>query len=757
MMVKPSTILVPIANRAPVSIRLYSLSTDEDSIRFLFPEVEGVAPYQLKEGCLYEYEISDEEYRLHIDSRLHRIVQPSKAHPQNGRIVPNTYVGRLRLVVKHKDDPKPRGDITFEIRSSKTDYLSEYRFMLAEITEHCTELLLHHNSPVTQQLISDFSTDAKALYQRFAFVRSMVEAPEFQEAIHHIVQSPASTWTEDWQSTDIRRLKRATASIGKQIAGRSRRGALPDHHPLRAQLDSVPLYVIDKCRREVFDTPENRFIKHVLTVFMQFAQDVEHRLSASNQAAQEAGALATHLEQWLSHSLFRQIGNLDQIKLNSPILQRKEGYREILRVWYMFDLAAKLIWRGGDDVYEAGKRDVATLYEYWLFFKLLAIFQELFEINRADLDQLIVPTAGGMHLQLKAGNHIALEGVYVAKGRLLRVQYSYNRTFGAQKPYPEGGSWTLPMRPDYTLSTWPAELTAKEAEETELMVHLHFDAKYKVEPIAELFRSEDRSPEEDESAQQKRDYKRVDILKMHAYRDAIRRTAGAYILYPGNQNYQQVGFHELLPGLGAFHIRPSSDKSGLHSFKAFVSDIIDHLANRASQQERLAHRVFDTFREKPTIIYNGWYPSFNDRNRMIPPQDVSVLVAFYKKEQLAWIQEKCLYNLRLEGRGSEGVLDPTIFSAKLLLLHGPSNLNTNLLFEIEADGPRVFTKERLLLHGYPTVPSQNQYLVFAVKPINAIPEQYRWDIRKLPGYQEGRGSAISFSLTLAQLMENVIK
>ncbi len=47
-------------------------------------------------------------------------------------------------------------------------------------------------------------------------------------------------------------------------------------------------------------------------------------------------------------------------------------------------------------------------------------------------------------------------------------------------------------------------------------------------------------------------------LKMHAYRDAIRRTAGAYVLYPGDdQPKTKKGFHEIIPGLGAFAIRPS--------------------------------------------------------------------------------------------------------------------------------------------------------------------------------------------------------
>ena len=55
----------------------------------------------------------------------------------------------------------------------------------------------------------------------------------------------------------------------------------------------------------------------------------------------------------------------------------------------MFDLAAKLVWKGGDGVYSGGKKDIATLYEYWLFFKLLDLFKSLFDIEPKDIKELI--------------------------------------------------------------------------------------------------------------------------------------------------------------------------------------------------------------------------------------------------------------------------------------------------------------------------------------------------------------------------------
>ena len=49
------------------------------------------------------------------------------------------------------------------------------------------------------------------------------------------------------------------------------------------------------------------------------------------------------------------------LNLNSPVLQRKEGYREVFQTWLMFDFAAKLNWIGGDDVYDAGKNECCNI------------------------------------------------------------------------------------------------------------------------------------------------------------------------------------------------------------------------------------------------------------------------------------------------------------------------------------------------------------------------------------------------------------
>src|SRR5690606_13971994 len=149
-------------------------------------------------------------------------------------------------------------------------------------------------------------------------------------------------------------------------------------------------------------------------------------------------------------------------------------------------------------------------------------------------------TDNDLNLTLKQGQHIALSGIYDKANRDLNVRFNYNRSFQGRQDYPGSGSWTTTMRPDYTLSFWPVGISEAEAETQELIVHIHFDAKYKVANMAELLQKQSELDEDQELDQEKTQnrkgiYKNADLLKMHAYKDAIRRTGGAYVLYPGEK------------------------------------------------------------------------------------------------------------------------------------------------------------------------------------------------------------------------------
>lgn len=449
------------------------------------------------------------------------------------------------------------------------------------------------------------------------------------------------------------------------------------------------------------------------------------------------------------------------------MLQRREGYREVLQAWLNFAVAARLVWHGGEDVYGAGQRDVATLYEYWVFFKLLDLVADLFQLDQPPGRNLLEPTADGFGLKLKAGRFLALQGEAVLHGRRLRVQFSYNRSFGTKGDRAAAGSWTEPMRPDYTLSLWPADFGATEAEAQELMVHVHFDAKYRIDNLLAVLGMQASPAGADEAAveaelsaekqaQRAGKYKRADLLKMHAYRDAIRRSHGAYVLYPGQEVKALRGFHEVLPGLGAFALRPGG---GTAALAGFLRDVVAQVCNRASAGEQHSFEVLKTYELKE--LAPPLYQAFPERQpggsqRHTPPQQTWVLVGWCKSDaHLRWIRERGLYNFRMNTDRGSLALSPAVAGASYLLLHGSGGkVQTGLLRITEPQaGPRVFDRAALLATGYPGNPSQTHYLVYKVAPAEAFAGM-TWNWQQMAPQPPGAATGEPFAISLLHLLES---
>lgn len=720
------------------------------------------ARYQLVEGCIYDFQLSDSGFILGDIGE--NIILPHIRTSNLGTISPNIFVGTLTLPVLIKDSLKEVATINLEVQSVKSGYRDDYRDMLDFITEKCTDLLLKVDSPVSHHFDIDYARDSQSLYQKFAFIKSIIGTDDFADSIHKIVTAPDTKWTEINEEKDIRSVRRFSNSNIKEILQGSKRIKLSDQYGLISYgVETVPDRILMTRKTDSVDTLENRFIKYALENFLKFSVDINTRSKkfGHKKAEKESEILIRTLESQLHHNFFGSISRPTTLKLNSPVLQRKEGYREVLRVWLMFDLAAKLIWKGGDDIYSGGKRDVATLYEYWLFFKLLELFESIFKIEPKDISELISITPDGFNLQLKQGKFTALSGIYDSGTRKLNIRFNYNRSFSGLKSYPDSGSWTTTLRPDYTLSLWPSGISEEEAELQELIVHIHFDAKYKIASLSDLLKQNIEKDLNDEKVENRKGvYKNADLLKMHAYKDAIRRTGGAYVLYPGDKSLRQKGFHEIIPGLGAFPVKPSKTETGIAELKAFILQIIEHFLNRASQREKIALSTFDTYKIIPDKgnIVKELLPETYNSNRSLLPDETYVLVAFYNSsDQYEWIIEKKLYNFRMSSNSGSLVLDKETVSSKYLLLHTSGDKVSGDLWRIVSKGPRVYSKEDLIRKDYPS-PTKDNYLVIEIERVSDMEfHNVKWNFKKLKNFSQGRASAIPFTTTLAELMINKVK
>ena len=773
----------------PVALMaLYPEGTSDEAIPLIIEESPesaaeyAEAPVQLLEMAAYEYELDQPGCRLRTEPGIVR----SSRTPKNldrGRITPGLNVGRMRFMLLDAETDREKGSAEVEVRTAKVGYRDDYRRMLRYITERCTDLLLEFRSPAQQTLLPDETRDPETLCQRFAFVRSLLASREFRDAVQRITAIPHRLWEQEACVVPINRSIKPTAAIARQIASASRRVPLPAGHPLHSRMASVPERVTVLRNVETVDTAENRFVKHALRTFQAFVALIRERLEnvgreGDKRFTQEALALEEELAEVLSRDFFRDISEPRILPLGSPVLQRKGGYREILAAWLQFDMAARICWSGGADVYGAGKRDVATLYEYWLFFRLLDVVADVFTLATPPAQSLITKTDDGFGLKLRAGRHVALKGVYNKGQRELNVRFSYNRTFprrgdDAAPNFPLRGSWTASMRPDYTLSLWPIGFSEQQAEEQELIVHVHFDAKYRVEKLEDIFGKTDKQTgarnlesrlSEEKEQERAGTYKRADLLKMHAYRDAIRRTAGAYVLYPGSLTRTWWGFHEIVPGLGAFSIRPTEgEEDGTKALKDFMLQIVAHVCDRATRREQETYhryRIHDkpgplAVRKAPIAEYD-----INGR-RALPPRETPVLVAWYQNEtQLRWTDEKHLLILRVgEKRGAVPLTSENVGAYYILLHKHGQEAATGLYAVITAgDGkptpPEVITAATLKRkYHYPLKTGSDYYLVYRV---DSAPEfvHYHWNVRQLLKHRgiAEIASPLPFTATLDEVL-----
>ena len=238
---------------------------------------------------------------------------------------------------------------------------------------------------------------------------------------------------------------------------------------------------------------------------------------------------------------------------------------------------------------------------------------------------------------------------------------------------------------------------------------------------------------------------------MHAYKDAIRRTGGAYILYPGNKESRFKGFHELIPGLGAFSLNPNNENKDVLSLSSFIDEVIDHLINNASQRENIASKTYTIHKNNTPNIINEPIPEYVNGQKLIP-DETYVLVGFYNtQEQYNWIK-KGKYNFRIGSGNGSLILDKETVSASFILLHTHGDKSSGDIWKITSKGPKVYSKENLIKKGY-TNPQQDFYFVIDIEKVDKTEfNNYEWEFKNLKNYNSGHASAKPFTASLTELL-----
>lgn len=561
-----------------------------------------VAPTMIIEGSTYAYELTtpDGDSVLATAIEPRELFEPDRPSFPRGRLRINNRAGVLLIRVTTANGESWSGSI--HVASAKLRYDEEYRWMLRDITSELAEAAVLRFAPTQGLYVPIDRGEPATLYQRFAFLQAILQSSDYRASLQQLLAHPYVVWQGGAQN---RLTSRGVRSTHQAVRALTNGG--PSHvlrSPIRA-LRTVPREIPEQRLIPTTDNVPNQFIKAILEDWRALVQSVHDALyreanprvmsAVVVRGISESKQVIDTLDAVLATPLFRRTSRLKRMPMANQALLRRPGYRELVRIHQQTQLASTLTWDGADLVFGAGQRDVSTLYEYWVFLNVARIVAGLCG-QQFDYASLYRLSDTGLQLRLRRRTTQVVRGSITISGKTLYVAFWFNRTFRRAA----GESWTRNMRPDMSLSIGhsPNAPTLDRA-------WIHFDAKYRVEHLLDLLGDdgdEDTLPEGEEPETRAR---RDDLLKMHAYRDAIRRSSGAYVIYPGDgQNADDeifLEYHELLPGLGAFALRPteSGPAAGESAIRRFIGDSLRHFADPLSQDHRARYWTRTIVGEEP--------------------------------------------------------------------------------------------------------------------------------------------------------------
>lgn len=468
-------------------------------------------------------------------------------------------------------DGKKSQNVPFEIRSKKIGYEQHYPSMIADICEAAAGILFDSSSPFFDpfNLEERFRT---SLYEDFLFLEYIFRPENLLTSYENIRRDPHTFLGRSQETVPLSLAQTIGANdiinMVSDPANLYKTNNTPDNWP-KIMKDYLPHKINQTNFYDVLDTPENRFVKYFLEIIEKVIDEMViymEKNGIGGYPAEKTKEYQYIIHDYMLDNWLDDVGELKYFPSNSQVLQKKEGYRDILRYFMVLE---STFYHHLDEIHELIKghqRRLYELYEYWCYIKLFKILSSL-QSKDPDYNNLFKVTPDKeWKIEFKTGVKSIQDFEIPTQNKSVEIKLLYNRRF--QKSKGEYSSYSLGLKPDFTLSI-------KTDNGTKF---IHFDAKYRSDIQVKQINAYEFEEEEDE----KRIYKFADIYKMHTYKDAIKNTLGAYVLYPGNAPPKifKQNKPDILPSVGAFPLIPGDNNLNQESnIECLIEKVLKELLN----------------------------------------------------------------------------------------------------------------------------------------------------------------------------------
>lgn len=496
---------------------------------------------QLIDNTPYWVSFSHEK-RLFDSKSLQQLISNSGI---DGRGIFNSqnYVGDLDIGIS---------DFVVAVKSKKINYDKDFTFLRNEISSFCSDLLSRSSSYYTEHFSKASAEHTEKLnYSEIAYLRDALSPDKFPHWIDYFL-------THAEHSYEIHR-KNVNLSEADEVESDRYLDALQSDNLFRTtkvvgnagRLGYAPIEVDVDVLEESYDTKENQFVKFFVFYVRDFLTDCLEVISQDNfKLKNELEKMCRILDEKTEHPFWNRISDLDSIPFNSQVLQKKYPYNLIFQTYNEMQFSSEISMGDADKSYAVGQKDAPMLYQYWVFITLFNHLREKYH-DRYITSDWISYDGKNLTFTLREGRK-SFAKFEVSENKELHLLY--NKTYNKSQSIWQGRSYSHELKPDISLELF---------HEGNLVAIIHFDAKYRL-PI---------------NGSDKPD----DINKMHAYKDGIMGTVGAYALCLAEHEViykeEEQGFNsdDLFPSVGAFPL--TLNPKTLNQQISSIQRVVDSFCN----------------------------------------------------------------------------------------------------------------------------------------------------------------------------------
>ena len=563
----------------------------------LVDEVDNVTPIQYynKESSQFSnlMLLEETEYQILFESDdvnagyevLYSLIKINKSHFKEfrfnlgdngkykyaGTLNFRSYVGKSFFDVKKNNQKSV--SIPVEVRSKKIDYFNQYSAMIADLSQHALSLIFEVNSPLYQEF--ELANEEKlTYYEDFMFLEYLFRQDNLPTVFEYLSKNMHSQLINHDETVPISLANNLNSSSLNNIVSRPNQLFKTESNIKMAEKLNgfLPINIRQVKHEDSIDTPENQFFKY----FLEMLQNLVEKLLSNSKKGYIQDKLKffkEEVEYYLSAKFFNHISAMDHVPFNSQILQKKEGYRDIFQYFLMLEFSFRLSWDDLNNKFKGFEKKLSELYEYWCYFEILKVLNDL-SIIKIDFEDVFEVNKSKWGINVIKGKHSSKKFKLNIHGHDIDIELFYNLTFSDKTDY---RSYSLAFKPDYTLLIT-----------TSVKQHfIHFDAKYRseleiidfYEKIGEKSSSEIEKEIKNRDSLEEKEYvfKDADIYKMHTYKDSILLSLGSYVLYPGTKSKYFKQEDLVIPSVGAFSLTPGNTDVEEDNLTKFIKKVIETL------------------------------------------------------------------------------------------------------------------------------------------------------------------------------------